>query len=137
VAQIVGFVETLPLTLHRSIVFVHGLQGHPRNTWETKDKTCFWPLDLLSKSCERARPPIGVRIVSLGYDTVITRGYEAANKSDIFSIARNLLFNYARDRDYQGRVGRPIIFVAHSLGGIIVKDVRCPWLPTVLKADFW
>ena len=46
------------------IVFVHGMFGHPRNTWACDDTDCFWPSELL--------PPIledeSTRILTYGYD---------------------------------------------------------------------
>ncbi|OKL55592.1 hypothetical protein UA08_09132 [Talaromyces atroroseus] len=73
----------------------------------------FWPQDLLRHDCDRAR------ILTWGYDSHVTKGYESANKNNVFAHAKNLLANLKRDRPE----GRPIIFVAHSLGGILVKEV--------------
>ncbi|KAJ8111701.1 hypothetical protein OPT61_g5766 [Boeremia exigua] len=149
------------------IVFVHGLQGHPRKTWTKRisghrsrppcsNASCtghkprsrlrfwksnsqvasvcsssnssltkidsrsnalpyevFWPQDLLPSD----RPD--VRILTWGYDTVITKGWQRANKNNLFAHARDFMYALERERPYQ----RPLIFVAHSLGGIMVKEV--------------
>lgn len=56
-----------------------------------------------------------------GYDTAVTKGIAApTNKSNIFAHAKDLLYALDRERPQ----GRPLIFVAHSLGGIIVKEVN-------------
>lgn len=146
----------------KSIVFVHGLQGHPRQTWTSvspsppsralpparlnnespskkiwrifsrskrdtlavKDEApgdargklasdVFWPHDLLPADCPQAQ------IFTWGYDTDVTKGFKTANHDSLFSHAKNLLAALERER----QVGRPLIFVAHSLGGIVVKEV--------------
>jgi hypothetical protein len=80
---------------------------------QIKSRNVYWPLDFLPDDCLQAR------ILAWGYDTIVTRGYIAAAQNDIFSLARNFLYAYARNHEH----GRPIIFVCHSLGGIIVKEV--------------
>jgi len=58
-----------------------------------------------------------------GYDTVITKGYAGpVDKGNIFSHAKDLLNALVRKR-YGPSSRRALIFVAHSLGGIIVKEV--------------
>ena len=141
-------------SLH-SLIFVHGLQGHLRETWTcTKlpshessnisksltpsvrqreerivagDDTprlshsivkpgplnIFWPQDLLPEDCPDAQ------IWTWGYDTKVTKGYGASNHNSLFAHARDLPFALKRRRD----VGRPLVFVAHSLSRIIVKEV--------------
>ena len=74
----------------------------------------YWPGDLLPSECPNAR------ILAWGYDTVITKKLSApSNKNTILSHAKDLLFSLHREHP----IGRPVIFVAHSLGGIITKEV--------------
>lgn len=74
-----------------------------------------WPKDLLPTDCPNTR------IMTWGYDTIVTKGIAApTNKSNIFAHAKDLLYALDRERPQ----GRPLIFVAHSLGGIVVKEVK-------------
>lgn len=78
-------------------------------------QTVFWPYDLLPKICCDAR------ILVWGYDTQITKGYrESTNKSNIFAQGKSFYNALRRERPQD----RPLIFVAHSLGGIVTKQVR-------------
>jgi len=98
-----------------SIVFVHGLRGHRRETW-TKDDVC-WPKELLSK--EKALSHI--RVLTFGYDANVVKLMGRASLSSLFEHSINLLNALSRERRQDAR-DRPIIFVAHSLGGLLVKD---------------
>lgn len=44
-------------------------------------------------------------------------------REDVFSLADGLLREFTLLRKETGTARRPIIFVAHSLGGILVKEV--------------
>jgi protein SERAC1 len=45
------------------LVLVHGLNGHPRNTWAAVGSNAFWPHDLLPETIPRR-----VRILTYGYN---------------------------------------------------------------------
>jgi protein SERAC1 len=72
-----------------------------------------WPRDFLPRDCSEAR------ILVWGYDSRVSKGYCGSNKSNIFAHAKDLLYSLRRDKPPR----RPVIFVAHSLGGILVKEV--------------
>ncbi|KAK4206609.1 hypothetical protein QBC37DRAFT_121152 [Rhypophila decipiens] len=74
----------------------------------------YWPRDLLPSQCPWAR------VLAWGYDTVVTKTFTApSNKNNVLSHAKDLLFSLGRERP----TDRPVVFVAHSLGGIMVKEV--------------
>jgi alpha-beta hydrolase superfamily lysophospholipase len=59
--------------------------------------------------------------MTFGYNTNITQGYEAANQGNIFSYTRDLLYGLKVKR--RQIPNRDLVFIAHSLGGILVKEV--------------
>ncbi|KAI1172684.1 hypothetical protein F4777DRAFT_491585 [Nemania sp. FL0916] len=105
--------------IHADIVMVHGLQGHHINTWKAEDNT-IWPTDLLPRFlCNTGiHGAIRVRVLSFEYGGTI-RG--TTSKAGIDDVAQNMLELLLDKRDDRRSMCRPIIFVAHSLGGVIVK----------------
>ncbi|KAK8122740.1 hypothetical protein PG984_011410 [Apiospora sp. TS-2023a] len=126
------------------IVFVHGIQGHPwcqakkkcrlrkwaRRMFRPKtivdedhadsqqnetpsSPACYWPKDLLPLDLPRSR------ILTWGYDSMVTRGLQPTDKSSLFTHAKNFAFALGR----VAVASRPIIFIAHSLGGIVIKEM--------------
>ncbi|KAM5363810.1 hypothetical protein ACJZ2D_011844 [Fusarium nematophilum] len=77
-------------------------------------QTMFWPADLLPNDCPNAR------ILTYGYDTKITKYTSGlTNKNSVFAHGKDFLYALGRSRI----IDRPLIFVAHSLGGIVVKEM--------------
>jgi hypothetical protein len=103
-------------------VFIHGLGGHPERTWTYSEKSrskskvvsVFWPRDLLNKDFPN------VRVLTYGYDSHVSRFFSATNQSGIFAHGKKFLLALKRKRKESPK--RPLIFLAHSLGGIITKD---------------
>lgn len=81
------------------------------------DPDVYWPLDLLPASCPNAR------IMTWGCHTIASGGRLPRNQSDVFAHADELLQDLTTLRDETNTIGRSIIFVAHSVGGVIVKEV--------------
>ena len=80
------------LTTGGSIVFVHGLRGHRRNTW-TRDGVC-WPHDLLSQEEGLSH----ARVLAFGYDANIVNPTGSASLSSLFEHSISLLNELARER---------------------------------------
>jgi len=99
-----------------SIVFVHGLTGDRERTWTAKGASAPWPQTLLP-----SRVP-GARILTFGYDAYVVNWTGAISKNYIADHASNLLADLAARRGGNGADRRPIIFVCHSLGGLVCQD---------------
>ena len=98
------------------IVFVHGLNpkgstSHARQTW-TADNGVFWPEDLLCQELPTAR------ILLFSYNSSILNNAADAHVS---GHAINLCDRLKNVRLKEEEVHRPLVFVTHSLGGLLVK----------------
>ena len=80
-------------------------------------KDVFWPEDL---ACTTA---LDSRILTYGYDTKIRHWFQGpVSKKTVFDHAGDLLCSLEAFRRNPDERDRPILFVAHSLGGIVVKE---------------
>ncbi|KAA6412799.1 MAG: hypothetical protein FRX48_03791 [Lasallia pustulata] len=95
------------------IVAVHGLNGHHEKTWTTNNVN--WLRDLLPSDIPNAR------ILSWGYDAN-THSTSQISGQYLYNHATTLVSDLCLKRSLTKTRTRPIIFVAHSLGGIVVKS---------------
>lgn len=97
------------------VVFVHGLGGSSHATWrygkEGADDHFFWPIEL-----GKELPQCGVW--SLGYEAGIIPWF-GADGLPIEDRAVNL----AHKLTTKGLGDRPMIFITHSMGGLMVKEI--------------
>ncbi|KAF4982701.1 hypothetical protein FZEAL_1728 [Fusarium zealandicum] len=100
------------------IVLVHGLNGSPDKTWTAKNST-FWPLDLLPASLNDAQA--NVMVYGYNADVYSKRNDRSASDNFIHQHAQSLVTNLMLYRRSEGTFKNPIIWVCHSLGGVLVK----------------
>ena len=130
---------------------MHGFTGHPVRTWSLKTENVvkdvsrpytddnerpskfprlssfvsglakgdreqvYWPKHLVPKTIPTAR------VLVYGYDTNVRHSLgPPLSKNTVYDIASGFLGSLEAER--RSQPSRPIIFVAHSLGGIVVKE---------------
>ncbi|KAK4203608.1 Alpha/Beta hydrolase protein, partial [Triangularia verruculosa] len=103
------------------IVLVHGLNGDPLKTWTSRENGVYWPTDLLPAALKDQH----ANILVYGYnaDVYSSRKTPSRSPSDNFihQHAQSLITSLTHHRKADGTERNPIIWVAHSLGGILVK----------------
>ncbi|EFX02462.1 3-hydroxyacyl-CoA dehydrogenase [Grosmannia clavigera kw1407] len=104
------------------VIFVHGLGGHSSKTWSKKhDPKLFWPQLWLP-----FEPEMGTaRILTFGYNA---NWHDSSNTAArIEDFAKALLYEMRFAQDGSGKslgIGsHPLLFVAHSMGGLVVKKL--------------
>ncbi len=102
--------SSVPEQSDKLIVFVHGVFGDPASSW-TNQAGVSWP-DLI-KGDERFR---GFTVATYRYDSPFLQ-----RSSGIEEITQRLL-RQLEDQDIFGKF-REVYFIAHSMGGLVVKGV--------------
>ena len=105
---------------------MHGLNGHREKTWtyvhvdkQSNTKEILWLRDLLPFKIPNAR------VWTWGYDarTYSQNHGESLSIQHLYDHGRDLVADLDRERRADRTEKRPIIFIAHSLGGIVLKTV--------------
>ncbi|MCJ1437334.1 hypothetical protein MMC27_006721 [Xylographa pallens] len=99
------------LIAETSIVAVHGLNGGRRKSWTDPVTATFWLQDLLPEIVPHTR------ILSFGYDASKT------STTDLGHVAYSLIIKLVFLRESTKSEGRPIVWLAHSLGGQLLKGL--------------
>ncbi|XDG04861.1 hypothetical protein ABKA04_004476 [Annulohypoxylon sp. FPYF3050] len=103
------------------ICFVHGLAGDRIRTWDWVDgeskETHSWPVEFLPQDAEADQ--LNVRILSYGYKSFAPTP-EYLTQRTLYRHSQSLLLDLASFR--KDCSDRPLIFVGHSLGGIVIKS---------------
>jgi hypothetical protein len=95
-------------------IAVSGLASHPFGSWQPKggDKSFMWIRDSLPKHLH------GTRAIVYGYDTKLL---DSDSFQSIPDLARELI-NQLQAYGWGTQIRRPLVFLAHSLGGLVLKE---------------
>ncbi|KFY39182.1 hypothetical protein V495_06100 [Pseudogymnoascus sp. VKM F-4514 (FW-929)] len=102
-----------PSNADLDIVFVHGLTGNRETTWTHRATRVFWP-ELLAQDINTAR------IMTFGYDADVVKIFGMAGRNNLRNHGTSLASDVSDRRN--GCRERPIIFIAHSLGGLVCEQ---------------
>ena len=75
-----------------------------------------WPSQLLPNDID------DVRILTFGYDADVVNFWDPASRNKISNHAENLVGALSRDRERAHAEDRKIVFVTHSLGGLVMQN---------------
>ncbi len=105
-----GHIDEQPRTLQK-------LKGKAKAIGRTETRaSVYWSRDLLPQTVPDAR------ILTYGYDTHIRHRFGAPiSNNTVYDIAKNFLVRLEALR--RSKPSRPILFIVHSLGGIVVKEM--------------
>ncbi|KAI5921221.1 hypothetical protein F4810DRAFT_722691 [Camillea tinctor] len=96
------------------LIAISGLASHPFGSWQAKgeDKNYMWLRDSLPRSFPNTR------VIIYGYDTTL-------HNSNSFQSIKDIAVTLARSLEacsWHLSSGKPLAFMAHSLGGIVLKE---------------
>lgn len=97
------------------IVALHGLNGHRDLTWTDRATGLNW---LSNEKCLSKDIP-NARILTFGYNS---KTYFSRSKSNVQDFASELLAAISTRRQSAIERKRPLIFICHSLGGLVFKQ---------------
>ena len=104
----------------KAVVFVHGIFGDGRSTWTAEDGKTYWP-DLLSGDSQFT-----------DVDVVVKSYTSSGSSNSVQTIAASLAAELADVFSSH----KEVIFICHSLGGLIVKELLLDNLQYAKKVPF-
>jgi hypothetical protein len=95
------------------IVAVTGLGGHALGSFRSTDGLSVWLRDFAPEDIPRAR------FITYGYDTAVVASH---SNQGVHELAHTLLDGLVTFRQRTQTQQRPLLFVCHSLGGVVLKE---------------
>ena len=100
------------------VVFIHGLTGDRDRTWTSPGASEPWPKTVLPQHFG------GARILTFGYDAYLVQKKGSVSNNRLSDHSRDLLIDLVSHRQgiRKDKKPLPLIFITHSMGGLICKD---------------
>lgn len=98
-----------------SIVAIHDIDGDPLETWTHPISRNLWLRDLLPAKLS------DFRVLIYSYEAELFTAPGLGSTQSILARANNLVAELAADRELENALDRPIIFVCHGFGGLLIK----------------
>jgi hypothetical protein len=95
------------------VVAVTGLGGHALGSFRSADGLSVWLRDFAPDDIPRAR------FITYGYDTAVVASH---SNQGVHELAHTLLDGLVTFRQRTQTQQRPLLFVCHSLGGVVLKE---------------
>jgi len=102
-----------PKDANVDIIAVTGLGGHALGSFRSMDGKSVWLRDFAPEDITQAR------FITYGYDTGVVA---SDNKQGVHELAHMLLDRLVDFRERTQTQQRPLVFVCHSLGGVVLKE---------------
>jgi hypothetical protein len=98
-----------------SIVAIQGLEEDATETWTHPASRSLWLRDLLPARLRH------FRVLIFSYAAEPFTSPDLVSTTSIMNYANNLVQELYADRDLENAIDRPIIFVCHGFGGLLIK----------------
>ncbi|KAL3433710.1 hypothetical protein BDV09DRAFT_205138 [Aspergillus tetrazonus] len=99
-----------------NILVIHGLMGDAYRTFYNAAHKVDWLKDFLMHDIPN------VRIMVFGYDVAVWHPWIQVSQGRLSGYAADLLGSLSGCRNDERKRTRPILFIAHSLGGLVVQQ---------------
>jgi protein SERAC1 len=107
-----------------SVIAISGIGGHAFGSFKERGGDHMWLRDSLPMDLTLSDTDFPVaRVITYGFESTMVQSRSVQSLEDLATSFRDSILAVVGVS-----VPRPIIFIAHSLGGLIVKEV-VPFLP--------
>lgn len=102
-----------------SVIVVPGLGGHAFGSFKERTGEHMWVRDALPEALTGGHDSPVARIMTYGYDSTVENSGSVEHIGDIAESFHSSLIELARVREM-----KPILFIGHSMGGLVIKEVN-------------